>query len=112
MIGGGGEKKTLRLVAEYGDACNLFVRLGKEEVARKLEILKQHCQEIGRDYDEIEKTALAWVIDELHPQEILEECKQMRELGFTHLIFSFRNSHTLTPLTIFGEKIIPAAAAL
>lgn len=57
MIGGMGEKKTLRLVAKYGDACNLF-SIGHEEVAAKLEILRQHCENEGTDYDAIAKTML------------------------------------------------------
>jgi F420-dependent oxidoreductase-like protein len=55
LIGGGGERKTLRLVAEHGDACNLF-DLGPEEVGRKLEVLRRHCDEVGRDYGAIQKT--------------------------------------------------------
>jgi F420-dependent oxidoreductase-like protein len=55
LIGGGGEKKTLRLVATYADACNLFG--SAEEVAHKLDVLRRHCDDVGRDYDEIEKTA-------------------------------------------------------
>src|SRR6201996_3790709 len=54
MIGGGGEKKTLRLVAQYADACNLFA--GRDE-ARKLDVLRQHCEAVCRDYDTIYKTA-------------------------------------------------------
>src|SRR6201999_1191146 len=54
MIGGGGEKKTLRLVAKYAQACNLFAG---PEVPHKLQVLREHCEREGRDYDEIEKTA-------------------------------------------------------
>ncbi|MFE5922441.1 LLM class F420-dependent oxidoreductase [Streptomyces sp. NPDC056468] len=57
MIGGGGEKKTLRLVARYGDACNLFAS-SPEEVRHKLDVLRGHCDTEGRDYDEIRKTVL------------------------------------------------------
>ncbi|MDO0909795.1 LLM class F420-dependent oxidoreductase [Streptomyces sp. DT2A-34] len=57
MIGGGGEKKTLRLVARYGDACNLF-STSPEEVGHKLDVLRGHCDTEGRDYDEIRKTVL------------------------------------------------------
>jgi len=57
-IGGGGERKTLRLVAQYGDACNLFGS-SPDDVARKLEVLRRHCDELGRDYDTIRKTILA-----------------------------------------------------
>jgi len=58
LIGGGGERKTLRLVARYADACNVFGS-SPEDVARKLEVLRSHCEAEGRDYDSIEKTVLA-----------------------------------------------------
>ena len=58
LIGGSGERKTLRLVAQYGDACNLFGS-SPEEVAHKLDVLRGHCDDVGRDYDEIRKTILA-----------------------------------------------------
>jgi F420-dependent oxidoreductase-like protein len=55
LIGGGGERKTLRLVAEHGDACNLF-DLGPDEVGRKLEVLQRHCEDLGRDPGAIQRT--------------------------------------------------------
>lgn len=58
LIGGGGEKKTLRLVARYADACNLFTADGVEGVRHKLEVLKRHCEKEGRDYGSIRKTIL------------------------------------------------------
>lgn len=58
LIGGGGERKTLRLVAQYGDACNLFGS-SPGDVAHKLDVLRRHCDELGRDYDTIRKTILA-----------------------------------------------------
>ncbi len=57
MIGGGGERKTLRLVARYGDACNLFAT-SPDEVAHKLDVLRRHCDDAGRDYDAIRKTLI------------------------------------------------------
>jgi F420-dependent oxidoreductase-like protein len=68
MIGGGGERKTLRLVAKYADACNLFG--GPEEIAHKVEVLRRHCDEVGRDLREIEVTALlrgpaTWTSDDV-----------------------------------------------
>ena len=57
-IGGGGERKTLRLVAQYGDACNLFGS-SPDDVAHKLDVLRRHCDDLGRDYDTIRKTILA-----------------------------------------------------
>jgi F420-dependent oxidoreductase-like protein len=63
LIGGSGERRTLRLVARYGDACNLFDRPDSfaEELPRKLRVLEQHCQEAGRDYNEIEKTSATMI---------------------------------------------------
>ncbi|WP_024803704.1 LLM class F420-dependent oxidoreductase [Nocardia sp. BMG51109] len=58
LIGGGGERRTLRLVAQYGDACNLF-GTSPEDVRHKLEVLRRHCDEVGRDYGEIRKTITA-----------------------------------------------------
>ncbi|MBI5338975.1 MAG: LLM class F420-dependent oxidoreductase [Mycolicibacterium rufum] len=58
MIGGGGERKTLRLVARYGDACNLFAS-SPDDVAHKLEVLRRHCDDAGRDYGSIRKTIMA-----------------------------------------------------
>ena len=55
LIGGGGEKKTLRLVAQYAQACNLFAF---DDLERKLDVLRRHCADVGRDYDEIEKTVM------------------------------------------------------
>ncbi len=70
LIGGSGEKKTLRLVAQYGDACNLF-DLGPDEVGRKLDILRGHCDTLGRDYDAIQKT-LTTQAGDLDDREFLE----------------------------------------
>lgn len=58
VIGGGGERRTLRLVAQYGDACNLF-GTSPEDVEHKLAVLRRHCDDVGRDYDQIRKTILA-----------------------------------------------------
>jgi F420-dependent oxidoreductase-like protein len=60
MLGGGGERKTLRLVAQYADACNLFGG-ADGEIAHKLDVLRRHCDDVGRDYDTIQKTAMAGV---------------------------------------------------
>src|SRR5262249_11299281 len=62
LIGGTREQKTLRMVAQYADACNLCARLGDDELRRKLEVLRDHCERLGRPYDQIEKTTL----DRLH----------------------------------------------
>lgn len=115
MIGGGGEQKTLRLVARYGDACNLFVRMGVDGVRDKLAVLRRHCEEVGRPYDEIERTALGTVNFAPggdSPEEVIALCRSFAEIGVQHLIFNMPNVHEITPLEIFGREIIPAVAAL
>lgn len=112
MIGGGGEQKTLKLVAKYADACNLFVRLGEEELTRKLAILRKHCEEVGRDYDSIEKTALNQVPNGVRPKEIIAECKALNKLGFTQVIYGIRNVEEIEPLKVFGKDIIPQVSNL
>lgn len=79
MIGGGGEKLTLRIVAEYADACNLFG--GSKGIKAKLEILKQHCDAVGRNYDEILKTTLATVVIAETKQELSRLLAKDRESG-------------------------------
>jgi len=115
MIGGGGEKKTLQLVAKYADACNLFSRMGIETVRSKLDILKQHCEKVGRDYSDIEKTTLGTVHlapDKMTAQIVIDECKTLAGTGIQHAIFNMPNAHEIKPLEIFGKEIIPAVADL
>lgn len=113
MIAGGGEKKTLRLVAQYGDACNLFGT--PETVGPKLEILKRHCDTVGRDYASIEKTTLSTA--ELAPGkmgagDVIAHCRRLAALGVQHAIFNMPNVHEIRPLEVFSREIIPAVADL
>jgi F420-dependent oxidoreductase-like protein len=115
LIGGGGETKTLRLVAKYADACNLFARMGDDVLRHKLDTLKRHCDEVGRDYNQIERTALNTV--HLAPEatsaaQVVEECRHLAELGFQHIIFSMPNVQEITPLEVFGREVIPQVAGL
>jgi F420-dependent oxidoreductase-like protein len=115
MIGGGGEQKTLRLVAQYGDACNLFARTGADALRRKLEILKRHCDTVGRDYGEIDKTTLGTVLmapGKMSPNDVIEECRTLALLGIQHCIFNMPNTHEITPIETFGKQIIPAVVDL
>ena len=115
LIGGSGEKKTLQLVAKYADACNLFARMGNEVVRSKLEILKKHCEKVGRDYAEIEKTTLSTVHlapDRMNVKDVIEECRALADLGIQHAIFNMPNVHEIKPLEIFGREIIPALVDL
>ena len=113
LIGGGGEKQTLRLVAQYADACNLFARMGLETVRHKLDVLKAHCDKVGRDYAAIEKTALSSVHladGRMTPKDVIEECRALAGLGIRHCIFNMPNVHEIKPLETFGKEIIPALA--
>ena len=83
MIGGQGERKTLRLVAQYADACNLFTGEGVPGVARKLEVLRRHCDDLGRDYDAIRKTIL-WFGDPVAESDrFTREMEEYAGLGVT-----------------------------
>jgi F420-dependent oxidoreductase-like protein len=90
MVGGGGERKTLRLVAQYADACNVFGR-SPEFVRGKLEVLREHCERLGRPYDEIERSVLTSVNpDEEEPAATVERFGGLAEAGAEHIIFSVR----------------------
>jgi len=115
MIGGMGEKRTLRLVAQYADACNLFAYGGPGLVRQKLDVLRGHCEDVGRNYEEIERTALGTVNlteDGMTADEVIGFCREMSEAGIQHLIFNMPNVHEIEPLERFGEEIIPAVAEL
>lgn len=104
LIGGGGEKKTLLLVAKYANACNLFPT---PELEHKLEVLKQHCRDVGRNYKEIEKTVIAPVSMTQPTEEIIETCKGLAEKGIDKVFFSIRKEEDINALERFGKEIIP-----
>jgi F420-dependent oxidoreductase-like protein len=79
LVGGTGEKKTLRLVAKYADACNIFAG---PDAGRKLEVLREHCERENRDYDSIEKTTML-SFDAGNPAAATEQLRSLHELGFT-----------------------------
>jgi F420-dependent oxidoreductase-like protein len=115
MIGGMGEKRTLRLVAQYADACNLFTYGGTGLVRKKLDVLRGHCEDVGRDYEEIERTALGTVNlgeEGMMAEDVIGLCQEMSEAGIQHLIFNMPNVHEIKPLVTFGEEIIPAVRGL
>ncbi len=114
MIGGMGEKKTLRMVAQYADATNLFMRAGVEVLDSKLKILKQHCEGLGRNYSDIEKTALgtANLIAGQTPNEIIDLLKKLSEIGIEHAIFNIPGIHEIRPLETLRDEILPAVRDL
>lgn len=114
MIGGTGPKKTLRMVAQYADACNIGEWVGTENMQKSLDTLKGHCESLGRDYDSIEKTALCTV--HLSGDDTVESAigriRELAGMGFTHAIFNMPDVYTITPLETFAKEIIPAVAEL
>jgi F420-dependent oxidoreductase-like protein len=109
-VGGSGEKKTLRLVAQYAQACNLFPT---PDLEHKLDVLRGHCEAVGRDYDEIEKT----VSSALDPgpngenvDDIIATCQRLAGLGVTLVQGSVPDVASIAPLHLIGERIIPVVA--
>ncbi len=119
LIGGMGEQKTLRFVAQYADACNLFARVGNDVLKHKLEVLEGHCEAVKRPFSDIEKTALASAFvgqpdaeTNRTADEVVESCRGLANLGIEQVIFNMPlNVHEITPLEVFGKEILPVVAA-
>ena len=105
LIGGGGEKRTLRLVAQYGDACNLFG--GPDEVRHKLDVLERHCADVGRDPAEITKTILYTVRD---PVEAADKIAAYTAIGVDGVVVNMPDVQNLDKVAATGEtlrKVLP-----
>ncbi|GAA4347730.1 LLM class F420-dependent oxidoreductase [Angustibacter luteus] len=96
MVGGSGERKTLRLVAQYADACNLF-SAGRDSILHKLDVLQGHCADVGRDYAEITRTTLGTVnlsvggSEGQSVQEVVDQLAGLAELGIDEAIVNMPN---------------------
>jgi F420-dependent oxidoreductase-like protein len=112
MIGGGGERKTLRFVARYAQACNLFPT---SDLAHKLDVLRAHCEAEGRDYDEIVKTCY-FVFDVGEKGEkagqVIDQLGGLAQMGFQVAIGAVARVWEVTPLEIIGSEVLPAVADL
>jgi alkanesulfonate monooxygenase SsuD/methylene tetrahydromethanopterin reductase-like flavin-dependent oxidoreductase (luciferase family) len=132
MVGGSGERQTLKIVAKYADACNLYG--SAETVKRKLSILKEHCKAVGRDYDSILKTKLGFIVIDNDkemvekivqqiskaipeervrefliygtPEDVLKQIELLEEVGIQYLIVDLEPYRELEALEIFGNSII------
>ncbi len=140
LIGGSGERKTLRLVARYADGCNLFATDG-ERVRHLLGVLEAHCADVGRDFSEITKTALGRVliaptheeaeakkagllargipqesIDSINagdPDTVGQRVQELKDAGLEGYCFSMPDSHDLESVALAGQtlsKIFPVGA--
>jgi F420-dependent oxidoreductase-like protein len=107
MVGGGGERKTLRLVAQYADACNIFGR-GPDFVRGKLAVLREHCERLGRDYDEIERSILTSIdLEQESPAELVDRFGELGEAGAQHMIFSVRGVADTSRLERIAAEVFP-----
>jgi hypothetical protein len=116
LIGGAGERKMLRLVAQYGDACNFsLTSLSLDEAQHKLGVLREHCQSISRPYTDIEKT----IIKRIHltrdgweqswtPAAAIAYFRELAAMGIDQTIVSLPNVAEMEPFDLFATEIIPA----
>jgi F420-dependent oxidoreductase-like protein len=114
LVGGHGERKTLRLVAQYADACNLMGYLDKAQRQRKLDCLREHCQTLGRPYEQIEKTLVYFLQithdgrnGSLSPQAAIDCFGNLAGEGFDQVIMVMPNVTDLEPFDLLATKIIP-----
>lgn len=113
LIGGGGERRTLRLVAQYADACNLFAYDGPGPIRHKLNVLKRHCEAVGRDYESIERTALGALEGGVRRggiQQAIRTCRDVARAGIQHLILSVPPERTMEWLETVGREVLPEVA--
>jgi alkanesulfonate monooxygenase len=111
IIGGGGEQKTLRLVAKYADACNIFG--GPDQLTHKFAVLRERCAEVGRPFEEIERTNLARVDLSLQSAtEVVDGFATLAEVGVQHVIFSLTNADDVRNIEALGRDVIPLAHAI
>ena len=117
MIGGGGEQKTLRLVAQYADATNVFG--DGPRIAHKYAVLREHCQRLGRNYDEIERSTLQSVDPSVEagrgresPAAIVDRFGELADAGAQHVIVGVRGVDDTNRLELIGREVIPQLAGL
>jgi F420-dependent oxidoreductase-like protein len=120
LIGGVGERKTLRLVARYADACNLYyLDDDPRSLTHKLDVLRGHCDAVGRPYEQIEKTSLATIYltrdgrhGSVNAAAVVELCGALADVGIDHAIFNMPNVHEVEPFEILAAEVIPAVAKM
>ncbi|MFV2014178.1 MAG: TIGR03560 family F420-dependent LLM class oxidoreductase [Candidatus Heimdallarchaeota archaeon] len=115
MIGGMGEKKTLHLVAKYANATNLFARAGIDVLKHKLRVLQTHCENLNRDYNEIEKTTLGTVKlmpSEQSPQDVIKHIRELADIGINQVIFNLPNINEITPIETLRDEVLPEIKSL
>ena len=116
LIGGGGERKTLRLVARYADACNLFA-FDLEQVRHKLDVLREHCETEGRPYDAIEKTTIGLPVvsrggreGTITPEAAIERLGELAALGIDHHLIGMPTDQE--SFELLATEVVPQAAKI
>jgi len=128
MIGGSGERRTLKIVARYGDACNIFGSV--DTVKKKLEILREHCRSVGRDYESIVKSKLGHIVIDKDkekateavkglpedrrreyaiygtPEEVRRQVEAFRDAGIEYLIVNLEPDRELRALELFASEVV------
>jgi len=119
LIGGTGEQKTLRLVAQYADACNLFAHVGKTMLQHKLNVLRRYCEDLGRPFEEIEKTTLSLMHLTRHgrngtvsPAAAIDSLGELAEIGIGHAILILPNVSELEPFELLATEILPQVSKI
>ena len=110
LIGGTGEKKTLKFVAKYAQACNIFARIGNDQIKHKLDVLKAHCQNLNRNYDDIFITTNDRLGKDMSTEDILTYLKNLKDLGVHHAHFGLQDVYDMKLLDKLTNEIIPAVA--
>jgi F420-dependent oxidoreductase-like protein len=111
LVGGGGERKTLRLVAQYADACNVFGT--PPMLQRKFEILRRHCADVGRDPEQIERTTLQSVnLKAESPAQVVDRFGELGDAGAQHVIIGVHDVHDVSNLERIGHDVIPQLRGL
>ena len=111
IIGGGGEQKTLRLVAKYADACNIFG--GPDQLTHKFSVLRERCAEVGRPFEEIERTNLAHVdLTRQAPAEVVDGFGRLAEVGVQHVVFNLTGVDDVANIETLGRDVIPQVHAI
>ncbi|MBP7973199.1 MAG: LLM class F420-dependent oxidoreductase [Candidatus Nanopelagicales bacterium] len=111
LIGGMGEKKTLRLVAQYADACNLF-DAGPEVIAHKIDVLNAHCADLDRDPNEVRKTVLTGVDPLADPGAFVDKVRVYADLGVTKLWIGSKQPDLPGWVSAVGDQVIPQARGI
>lgn len=99
LLGGGGERRTLRMVAQYADACNVF----EWEAERKLEVLRQRCEEVGRPYDDLVRTTSGLIGDDRDADRLVARCERLADLGVDMAFFDLPNADDPTTYDLIAE---------